>query len=74
MSRTASSASSVASEATAVSEAEPDYDAKLPFEVLFDMKVLLAEIVRLLGGGDGEENAEFWDRYREQFERTDRHL
>ncbi len=38
-----------------MSETEPDHDAKLLFEVLFDMKVLLAEIVRLLGGGDGEE-------------------
>lgn len=42
-----------------VSEPEIDRDeVKVLFEVLFDMKVLLAEIVRLLGGGDGEEEEE----------------
>ncbi len=45
-----------------MSETEPHYDAKLLFEVLFDMKVLLAEIVRLLGGGDGEEEEEDEER------------
>ena len=33
-------------------------DVRLLFQVLFDMKVLLAEIVKLLGGNDGEEEEE----------------
>ena len=33
-------------------------DAKLLFEVLFDITILLAEIVKLLGGDDGEEEEE----------------
>jgi hypothetical protein len=39
-------------------------DAELLFKVLFDMKVLLAEIVVLLGGddGDGEEEEEDEER------------